>query len=410
MITTYKKQDDLLILNQRFYRKFLISLIGISGTILFIISALLLLVSISGPISAGSVSRSFFNSSILTMHFLLTLGAAMISVGFSRGSLKNYSERIIFNNSIQSVEIYTSSSVDVQYIIPYSFISFFRIKKLTGGPDYPDASSIDIIKNDGASFWITSYQSNPEPMVRLAAELAAHTGIAIQDTAMIGAEYRQVKKYPDNGILLAPEVPKFINHFMKDGNEQVSLKSNKYSISNTFTAFILFLFFFSVPFYLLNIFINDNTPFIVHIFTVIFAILWTSILISTIIISMKNYRIILNTDTLKIILSLKILPFINYSIIVPRNDIAHVRTNRIENGITSLSLGVNDSFKPTSKPGLKFTNLSLYRNKSFLINGEKEIKLWEIPPVSQSGYAPGIPDIRYIEHLIQERLQLDDNI
>jgi len=351
-----------------------------------------------------------FDSSLLVIHFLFTLGIAMIYVRYSSSSFKNYTENILFNNDKLQLELYTSSTGNIPYIIPYSSISYLRTYKKDGGPDVRDLYSLEIIETNGASFWITGFEDKPDELIRISNEIAVFTGLEIKDSANIGTEHEALKIYTLTKSQNLPQEPFFVQHSSNSGKEIIKLMKAKTSIFVKISILTIFLFFFTVPFYIRNIFIADSTPQIVHYFSIFFIILWIGILISAIIISIKDYQITLRPDLLKIKVKLKFAPLSGYVISIPANQIKNVRTNRIEYGTINLSLEVSDQLALNKKPGIKFVNLSLYsHHKSNSSSHKNEITLWEIKTGSKKGYSPDIFDLQYIEYIISTKLKISDH-
>lgn len=403
MIVNYDIKNDSIVIDQRVYSRFLKSVIGVSGIILFSAGLILLIIKIN-----DLCMQKFSHDSLLTQHFVLALGIAMILVRFSKDSMMNYSEKIIFSNKESSVLFFSSSAGDHPYVIPYSSIAFLRTCKKTGVADNPDIYSLEIIEKNGSVFWLTGFSSSDGNYKILSKEISLRTGLDIRDSSFETDNYILRPEFSYSSDYIPRKKNFFVDHRSSNGKTYINLKRPRFPFIKNVSVAVIYSFFFAVPFYIKTLYFNQDVPSVVHFFALIFIIIWIAILLTAILISLKDYSITLDNENLLINVSLKILPTAKYCINIPVNRIRNIRVNRFEFGTINISVIIDDNLDLQKSFIFKLINLSIYRQYKTdfrLHKNYTEITLWEIRTGSRPENAPDVFDLCCIADLIIRKIK-----
>lgn len=408
---TWKQDGSSLIIDQGSYPGWAYTLIAILGFILLPIGAVGFIAELSERLSTSTQTLQIFTTTLLVFQLLTTLGIAMIYLRFSSNSIKNYKEKIIFNNDNEIIQLYMNNLGDTPYEISYFDISHVRTVKELGGPDYSDVYHIYLIKKDGAEYWITGFNSKPDRFFELLDAIYTHAGFAVKDSSALGTEKKESRVYEPHETHMNYKKSDYIKESMAANAKIIGIKPSSISLSAYFLGMIVYLFFLLVPLYIINMIISEETQDIIgRGFAIFFVILWVGILFMLMFISLKDYILIVNNTGVRVELRLKLFRLIKTSMFFPRDIIQYVRTNRQSGGACSLSLGVDAGFKSVKSGAVFFMNLGVFKKNrgqlSKIVKGCKEVSLWELPVEIKAGKGPTLFDLSYIEKVIQDTLRL----
>lgn len=406
MKMSIEKNGGLLTISQRFYSIFLLYFIRITG-ILFATGGGIGLLGVSGTsVWNPAAPLAFFSKDLLIVNMIFTIGLAMIWAGFSSINMLRYSERIIFNNPGMRVELYSPVSAEKPLYIPYdSILNIFRfteIRNERGRNTY----SISLMLKDGAEFWVTGNVADIKKIFAIAEEISAHSGIPFTESD--SRETMSQEKYsetpvPDENMQASP----FLKRTDVPDGAIFSISGRKISVAGIVAAAYIYLFMITVPFFLMNIFLQQSIPTVAHYVLYFFIILWWGILTGGIIISLKDFTLKLNDSGITLVMRLKFPGIKLKEIFISPGSIIAVRTNRFENGISTLSIGLSEMPGQISKAAGMFINSSTLRTRQstgIFYRNRNVLHLWELQPLVLPGNGPDIRDLRIIEKEIQQIL------
>lgn len=395
--------EGLLTITQRFYPAFLLYFIRVTGIFLFTGGLLGLIGELHASLPDPSSPLTFFSGDILTVNMIFTIGMAMVYTGFSPASILKYTEKIIFDIPSRKVEYISPSSTEKPVIIPFGdILTLFRFKQ-AGADRGRDNYSVSMLLKDGAEFWITGNEPDKNKINGIASEISSCTALPYSETLPQGITAEEKKSVTSS--LPGPEhISQFIIKKETPDGTVFILRKKPYTISGILVAGYIYLSLFTVPFFLMNIFLQGTIPSAVHYALYVFIFLWWGIFTGGIIISMKDFALKVNGYGITITIRLKFLPVKIKEIFIPREIITSVRTNRFENGISTLSLGLPENFHGIGMPARMFINASVTRKRRTTGNPSgmnNTLHLWELQPSAVPGKGPYIDDIRILEAHIQ---------
>ena len=408
MKISIEKNDTLLTLNQRFYSALLLYFVRITGILLFTGGGIALIGVLHETAWNPGAPLSFFSKDLLITNMIFAIGLAMVYAGFSSANMLKYTEKMVFNNTDRRFELFSPASSEKPVYIPYdNILNLFRfteIRKERGGKTY----SISLMLNDGAEFWITGNISDIKKIYSIAEEISSHSGIPFSepspDKTMSGENYSE-SAMQDNDLQASPYL---IITGTPDGTV-FSMTRKKITVQDFITGTYIYLAMITVPFFLMNMFLQQSIPSAVHYALYVFVVLWWLILTGGVIISLKDYTLKVNDSGITLIMRLKFPGIKLKEIFISRGSITAVRTNRFENGISTLSMGLLEISGQVSKAAGMFINSSTLRTRQstgFTSGNSNVLHIWELQPQSKPENGPGIRDLKYIENHIQTTLEL----
>ena len=127
---------------------------------------------------------------------------------------------------------------------------------------------------------------------------------------------------------------------------------------------------------------------------------------------LRIYRLAVTANGLTICLSFPTFllnSIFGKTIDIPSSSIAHVRTNRLDEGHFWLSLTTDRPYLGGSLSNLLFNVGAFSKDKMRELNEQEHvISLWEVYGYTAKGQGADLNDLLYIEHLIQSYLGLSE--
>jgi hypothetical protein len=408
MKMSIEKAGGLLTISQRLYSQFLLYFVRITG-ILLLTGGGIGLPGVSASLAWNPDSPlTFFSKDLLIVNMIFTIGLAMVWAGFSSVNMLRYAERIIFNNPDRRFELFSPASADKPLYIPYdNILNIFRFTEIKNERGR-DTYSISLMLKDGAEFWITGNVADVKKIFAIAEEISAHSGIPFTESdsneAVSIKDYSEVP-VPDDDLQASP----YLNRTDAPDGNVFSISRKKFSIAGLAAGAYIYLVMATVPFFLMNMFLQQSIPAVVHYLLYVFVALWWGILTGGIIISLKDFKLKVNNTGITLVMRLKFFRIKLKEIFIPRGSISAVRTNRFEYGISTLSIGLSGASAQISKAAGMFINSSTLRTRQStgIFSGNSNVlHLWELQPLVLPGKGPDIGDLRIIEKYIQTGLRL----
>ena len=152
----------------------------------------------------------------------------------------------------------------------------------------------------------------------------------------------------------------------------------------------------------------DKVSFERVIILTLFGACWFAAIFIMLLSRLRIYRLAVTDNGLTICLSFPTFllnSIFGKTIDIPSSSIAHVRTNRLDEGHFWLSLTTDRPYLGGSLSNLLFNVGAFSKDK---IEQEHVISLWEVYGYTAKGQGADLNDLLYIEHLIQSYLGLSE--
>ncbi len=409
MKISIEKGGDYLTINQRYYSSILILFIRITGIILFISGGAGLAVILPETAENAGLTMSLFSGDLLTSNIIFSIGLAMTYAGFSDSVILRYKEKLLFRNDPGVMELYTAESATSPFIISYDEISGIESSRQIISGQKRQIYSLYLNLYDGAVFWVTGNEPDENKVKQLADEISMYSGIPLSGRNPVDNANSRLGRHISHKLISERGTSRYLLQNDTADGTIFRLRKKRITLPAMVFAAYLYLSLILIPFFLMNIFLDESIPDAVHYALYIFIILWWGILLISLVISMRDFTIKVNDSGITVTVQPGILSMLKKQVFIPRGSIRSIMTSRYENGICTLSVGLTElsgNIKPFT--GILFNASVLRSGKS---TGSQPVNknilnLWELQPQTANDSGPTIHDLKFIEDFAGKKLVL----
>lgn len=376
------------------------------------------------PLMAGSII--FLASKYPDIHFdsstRFALVAAMggsvaILAGLSSRSM-NYNSTVVINTRREEIS-FSRGEQDDNVIFGLGDIAYARLLKVFKRRHGANQSTstrksyatyqIFLVKKDGAHLWLDTFHGRG-PLEKAVSLLHESVGIQIVDEISFSLSRDATKTFTNQLKEPPASASKFVTVESTISGKEIAIKEKTTLLKTTFFINVFALFTLAPLIVFAPAF--DKGPFDLVIILTLFGAFWFSVIFIMLLSQLRIYRLAVTTNGLAICLNFPtsfLDGIFGKTIDIPSSSIAHVRTNRLDEGHFWLSLTTDRPYLGGSLSSLLF-NVGAFRKAKMreLNDQEHVIGLWEVYGHTAKGQGADLNDLLYIEHLIQSNLGLSE--
>ena len=388
------------------------------GGCVVIFFVLIGLVVMAGSISslASDYPDVDFDSSTRFALIFAMFGSVLIVAGLSMRSM-NYNSTVVINTKREEISFSRGEQND-NVIFGLGDIAYARLLKVfkrrsgstsnSGSRRYA-TYQIFLVKKDGAHLWLDTFHKRGA-LEKAVSLLHESVGIQIVDDTSSSLSRDATKTFTNQLTTPPASASKFVTVGSTRSGKEIVIKEKTTLLKATFFVNV-FAIFTLIP---VIIFISafDKVSFERVIILTLFGACWFAAIFIMLLSRLRTYRLAVTANGLTI--SLNFPTFLLNSIFgktidIPSSSIAHVRTNRLDEGHFWLSLTTDRPYLGGSLSNLLFNVGAFSKNKMRELNEQEHvISLWEVYGYTAKDQGADLNDLLYIEHLIQSYLGLSE--
>jgi hypothetical protein len=402
MSLTWKTTSATLTIEQRASAAWVYPVIGVVGTLMTPICLLveLMLVAEAGR---GVLSLSFYTAELLEVHALASMGIAMMMIGFSSRSRRNAQGKVVFSNPRQAVLFGPGDPGTEPCSVRYPEVAHLGTSFQAQEHESPASYTLFLVLGDGARHYLACFHEERQAR-DLAEAIAEHAGFAMRAYYGSGITREASRRYAP----LAAPVPRPPSAFVwtrdEGGAERIGLHRARTRLRSRVLATYILLLFLLVPLHLAHRFLATPASAEARWLAMGFIAIWLAILLLPLLVWSCEHALVLDGRSLRITVRLRRLPFVRSEVLLLRDQIAFVRTNRHENDFASLSIGLRPGVTVRLPALFSLASLASISSMGRPRVHEQEVHVWVLPPSEAPGLGPDLHDLRSIEQRIQRRL------